>query len=109
MANTLKNTKWTVTHNSNGSRGQLTLNDNTTGVFKVGPAQSNVTWCEKWDGNHCYLWVIFDDQIEKNNVRIWGMQTTTEEGYGMSAFGNSNPGDQDNTTFVNDFLTMQKQ
>lgn len=36
---TLKNTKWTVTQENTGSRGQLVLNDDTTGVYNVGPSQ----------------------------------------------------------------------
>lgn len=104
--NSLKGTSWIVTYESNGSQGILTLNSNTTGSYKSGPSQHNITWAETWVGNYCALWVVFNKPISENIINIWGLQLTMQGGTGMSAFGNAMPQDLSNTTFVNDNLTI---
>ena len=103
---TLQNTKWVVTHETSGSRGELVLNGNTTGTYNTDVKQSPIVWGESWVGNYCALWVVFKSQIDDSIIRIWGIQTTMQSGTGMSAFGNAIPQDLSNTTFTNENLTL---
>lgn len=107
--NTLKGTNWIVTHEESGSRGVLSFNNDTTGTFTNGPSQSNIVWGETWVGNSCALWVVFKSNIDQSIIRIWGIQMTMQGGTGMSAFGNAQPQDLSNTTFINENLTIAPQ
>ncbi|MBO6621218.1 MAG: hypothetical protein JJ892_02685 [Balneola sp.] len=110
MSNTLKNKTLYVFHENSGSQGVLTLSDSTKGTYKVGPSNSNVTWSEFWVGNKCALWVVINNQIEDNIIRIWGFELNMNGdlimGTGMSAFGNATPQDLSNTTYISDDLTI---
>lgn len=108
-SNTLKGTTWTVTHETSGSRGQLILNNDTTGTFNTSPNSSPIVWAETWVGNYCYPWIVFKSSTDKNIIKVWGIQMTLQGGAGMAAMGNATPADPSNTTFGNDNLTIVPQ
>lgn len=99
---TLQGTKWIVTHETSGSRGQLIFANNTTGTYN----QSPIVWGENWVNDNCALWVIFKSELDDSIIRIWGIQLNMQGGTGISAFGNAIPQDLSNTTFLNENLTL---
>ncbi len=110
MDNTLKNKTLYVYNQTSGSQGVLTFGDDTSGTYKVGPSTNDITWAEKWAGDFCYLWVVWNQKIEDSVILIWGIQLAmhgdTIMGTGMSANGNAYPQNLTDTSFQNDDLTI---
>jgi hypothetical protein len=105
-SNTLQGTSWIIAHETSGSRGLLSLGSDTKGTYSVGGNSSPIVWGEMWNQGNCALWVIFKNHIDNNVIRVWGMNLTMQGGTGVSADGNANPLDPNNTTFMNDNLTV---
>ncbi len=110
MSNSLKGKKLYVYIETPGSQQVITFGNDTKGTVEYGMMSTNITWAESWNGDSCYLWVVFDEQIQDSIIRIWGIELTSEgntiSGKGMSAFGNASPQDLSNTTFMNDNLKI---
>ncbi len=111
MGNTLKKTTLYTVNQSTGSNGTLTFNDNTTGSYKPnGGSPTDIVWGEVWVNDHCALWILFKESIDRNNIRIWGVQLAKQgdsiSGTGISAYGNSSPISESDTSFVNDQYTF---
>ena len=108
MSNSLKGKKLYVL--DGGSQQILTFGNDTNGTVVVDMMSTNITCAESWNSNACYLWVVFDEQIQNSVIRIWGIKLTldgnTISGNGMSALGNAMPQDLSNTTFINNDLTI---
>ncbi len=103
MSDTLKNSKWIITSENTGSRGTLSFNNDTTGTYKPsGGSADPIVWGEFWNNGNCALWVVFKNQIDRNCIRIWGIEMTMQGGKGMGAFGNA-PND---TGYVGDNLSI---
>ena len=83
--NTLKNTSWIVEFDSNGSRGILTLPNDTKGTYQVMGISRPCTWGEVWNNGTCALWVVFNQEIDNNVINIWGIQMTMAGGSGTTA------------------------
>ncbi|MCZ4251895.1 hypothetical protein P4S60_06710 [Pseudoalteromonas sp. Hal040] len=107
MANSLKGKTVYVFHDNTGSQGQLVFSDNVSATYNVGGQSTSAKWGEKWMGNLCYLWVVFDNQT---GIRIWGIQLTLDgeviKGQGVSAMGNADPNDPGDSSFINDDLEI---
>lgn len=107
MADTLKSTKWIIRSENTGSQGTLVLNADTTGTYTpAGGAEGNVVWGETWNNGTCALWVVFSEAMQRNCIRIWGIEMTISGGQGVSAYGNASPIDPSNTGYVNDSLII---
>ncbi len=110
MSNSLVNTKWTVTHETSGSRGQLSFGNGPTGTYSVGGNPTPITWGELWDGDNCALWVLLPSGMSDTPIiNIWGITCNMQTGSGMSAKGNAIPPDKSITTFQNDNLSLEIQ
>ena len=107
MSETLKNSKWIIRSENTGSQGTLVLNSDTTGTYTPsGGVEGAIVWGEAWNNGTCALWVIFSDILQRNCIRIWGIQMTVSGGQGVSAYGNASPIDPSNTGYVNDNLQI---
>lgn len=111
MGNTLKNKTLYTNNESTGSNGTLKFNGDTTGTYKPnGAPPTDIIWGEVWVNNHCALWVLFKESIDRNNIQIWGIELAANgdsiSGTGISAFGNASPINPDDTTYVNDKYTF---
>ncbi len=104
---TLRNTTWNITYQGSGSKGVLTLSDTTQGTYKPnGGSEGSIVWGEAWNGDTCALWVIFQDALQRDCIRIWGIQMTMAGGQGVSAYGNASNLNPQDTGYVNDNLLI---